>query len=161
MRTRRSRRLLFSSGLSFKTIPPNMPPVCQKIPFLSFVGLVYGFCCSLLVLSCNSLLFPNKSIFAGKITDCLMFKANGHFWHRAKALSLFSLNHSWTSLKPETRVAWARKMTVDLKIWMHCRTIWKIKNSGFTSSEVILGPWRHTEPAKIAITGPWLPLFKK
>lgn len=39
-----------------------------------FVGLAYYFCQSLLVLNCSSVLFPNKSIFAYKITD-IFFKS--------------------------------------------------------------------------------------
>ena len=38
--------------------------------FFSFliIGLAYGLCCSLRVLNCNSMLFPYKPVFAGKIT---------------------------------------------------------------------------------------------
>ena len=39
-----------------------------KTGFLLFVGLAYGFCYSLLVPNSNSLLFPDKPIFASKIT---------------------------------------------------------------------------------------------
>ena len=48
----------------------------QEVPlsgvffFFSFliIGLAYGLCCSLRVLNCNSMLFPYKPVFAGKIT---------------------------------------------------------------------------------------------
>lgn len=46
-----------------ETTPPNFPLLLHKIMSLCFVGLAYGFFCSLLVLNCNSLLFPNKLIF--------------------------------------------------------------------------------------------------
>lgn len=60
--------LIYSMGLSFKTTPSNFLFLLQKITLLSFVGLAYGFCHSLFVPQCNSLLFLNKPIFAAKIT---------------------------------------------------------------------------------------------
>lgn len=59
---------------------PSQPPLfLNHITFLSFVGLVYGFCYSLLVPNCNSLMFLNKSIFAGERTGYFLFKVNrGH-----------------------------------------------------------------------------------
>ena len=64
---------LFSNGLLFRMTPPNFLLFLYKVMVL---GLAYGFHCGLFVLNCNSLLFPNKSIFSGKITDFFLFKVN-------------------------------------------------------------------------------------
>jgi len=57
--------VLFSKGLCFKTTFPTLSP-WSNIPLLSWTYL--WFCHSSFVLNCNSLLLPNKLIFAGKIT---------------------------------------------------------------------------------------------
>lgn len=47
--------------------------------FLSFVLWTYIWsCCSLRIPDCNSLLFPNKPVFAGKITGCFKFNIYLH-----------------------------------------------------------------------------------
>lgn len=68
----------FSKGLSFIIILPNFFFLLHKIKLFSFVcWTCLGLWCRLLVLNCNSLIFPNKPIFfAGKITDSLIFKDN-------------------------------------------------------------------------------------
>ena len=58
---------LFSNGLLFKTAPSHFLLLPHEIKFLSSVGLACGVFSSLLVPSCNSLLFLNKPILAGDI----------------------------------------------------------------------------------------------
>lgn len=64
--------LLFSNGLSKQ--PSHLSPFSLYLYSPLFVGLACGFCYNLLVPNCNSLLFPNKPVFAGKIT--FIFKVN-------------------------------------------------------------------------------------
>lgn len=66
---------LFSSGLSFKTTPPNFPfHHKSNVSLLCWAHL--QFASSLQVLNCNSLLFPGKPILGGKVTDSFSFKVN-------------------------------------------------------------------------------------
>lgn len=52
-------------------LPPNSPPFLYKRAVLSFVLPPCWLTCL-----CNSLLFPNKPIFAGKMTGSFIFKVN-------------------------------------------------------------------------------------
>lgn len=67
--------LLFSHGLYFKTACLNCLLLLHLVIFPSFVySACLWLCHSMNVLDCISLLFPNKPIFAGKIT--FLFKVN-------------------------------------------------------------------------------------
>ena len=79
-----SELLLFSNGLSFKITTPNFL-LLHKILSL-VVGLAYGFDRSLFVQNYNSLLFPNKPSFAGKIT--ISFLKSTQFSHTYSTLPL-------------------------------------------------------------------------
>lgn len=69
--------LFFSNGLKFKTTPSSPSFFLYKITFLSFdCWVCLWFCYSLHVPNCNSLLLPNKLIFAGEIAHSFIFKVN-------------------------------------------------------------------------------------
>lgn len=57
--------LLFTNRLLFNITPANF--LLHKMTFVSFVRPACGFWHSLLMPDCNSLPFPNKLLFAGKI----------------------------------------------------------------------------------------------
>ena len=75
---RRPELLLLSNRLLFRTTPANFLLLPHKVSL--FIRLAYGFFHSLLVSRCNSLLFPNKPSFAGKINGSLTFKVNKSYF---------------------------------------------------------------------------------
>lgn len=70
--------LVDSSSLLFITLLPNTSFLYKRAFFSCVLWTCLRFCCSLLVLGYNSLLFLNKSIFTGIITDSFIFKVNTH-----------------------------------------------------------------------------------
>lgn len=67
------RSLAPSNGLLFQSTLPNFL-FLSNFSLLCLLDLsIYIFCCSMLILNCNSLLFPNKLIFAGKDYLAVLF----------------------------------------------------------------------------------------
>ena len=99
-------------------------------------GLAYGFCCSSLVLDCNSLLFLSKPIFAAKITGSFIFKVN-----RIKAKkgegTKGSQEEGWEGQKKEGKKMKGERKRNITGLWWGLIEIHK-------ASFMCKVPWRHS-----------------